>query len=279
MIIKSNLFLILFLALPFLIAAQNGNSISSGAKGAAMANASVTFQDVFALTKNQAGIAFIDQASVGILGEQRFLNSDIRHIGLVAAMPSSLGAFGLLVQSFGFDTYNEQKIGLAYGRKLAENFAVGIQFDYLNTRIPEYGNQGILTFEGGIQAEVLENFWLGASIFNPIRTQEQDSIGVVNTTKFNFGCSYTFSKKILLAAEVEKDFQENAAVKVGLDYRIVEPISLRLGIGTAPTLNSFGIGIHLKQIRLDFAASYHQILGFTPTFSMNYDFGKTNSTK
>ncbi|MFK7946975.1 MAG: hypothetical protein AB8G11_05250 [Saprospiraceae bacterium] len=275
---KLNLFLILFLALPYLIIAQNGNSISSGAKGAAMANTSVTFQDVFALTKNQAGIAFLNQASVGVLGEQRFLNNDIRHTGLVAAMPSGFGSFGVLVQSFGFDSYNEQKIGLAYGRKLAKNFAVGIQFDYLNTRIPEYGNQGTITFEGGIQAEVLENFWLGASVFNPIRTQEQDSIGVVNTTKFNFGFSYLFSEKILLAAEVEKDFQENAAVKVGLDYRIIEPVSLRLGISTAPTLNSFGIGIHLKQIRLDFAASYHQILGFTPTFSMNYNFGK-NSKK
>lgn len=273
---KSNLFLILFSAFSFSVFAQNGNSISSGGKGAAMANASVTFQDVFALTKNQAGIAFIDQVSVGILGEQRFLNNDIRHVGLVAAMPSSLGSFGLLVQQYGFDVYNEQKIGLAYSRKLAKNFAVGIQFDYLNTRIPEYGNQGVLTFEGGIQAEILENFWLGASIFNPIRTQEQDSIGIVNSTKFNFGLSYLFSEKILIATEIEKDFQENAAVKVGLDYRIIEPVSLRLGVSTAPTLNSFGIGIHLKQIRLDFAASYHQVLGFTPTFSMNYNFAKNS---
>lgn len=273
---KSNLFLILFSAFSFSVFAQNGNSISSGGKGAAMANASVTFQDVFALTKNQAGIAFIDQVSVGILGEQRFLNNDIRHVGLVAAMPSSLGSFGVLVQQYGFDVYNEQKIGLAYSRKLAKNFAVGIQFDYLNTRIPEYGNQGVLTFEGGIQAEILENFWLGASIFNPIRTQEQDSIGIVNSTKFNFGLSYLFSEKILIATEIEKDFQENAAVKVGLDYRIIEPVSLRLGVSTAPTLNSFGIGIHLKQIRLDFAASYHQVLGFTPTFSMNYNFAKNS---
>lgn len=244
-----------------------------------MANASVTFQDVFALTKNQAGIAFLDETSVGLLGEQRFLNNDIRHIGFVAATPTSLGAFGILVQSFGFDAFNEQKIGVAYGRKLADKMAIGIQFDYLNTRIPEYGNQGVLTFEGGLQAEIMDNFWLGASIFNPIRTQEQDSIGVVNATKFNFGLSYLFSEKVFLAAEVEKDFQEATAVKVGLDYRIIDPISLRLGVGTAPTLNSFGVGIHLQQVRLDFAASYHQILGFTPTFSMNYNFGKKNSKK
>ncbi|MGB1120485.1 MAG: hypothetical protein ACPG3Z_00710 [Saprospiraceae bacterium] len=274
---KSNLFLFLFAILPFIVFSQNGNSISSGGKGAAMANTSVTFQDVFALTKNQAGIAFIDQTSVGILGEQRFLNSDIRHTGLVAAMPLRTGTFGVLLQSFGFDAYNEQKIGLAYGRELAENFAIGIQFDYLNTRIPEYGNQGTITFEGGIQAEILENLWIGAAVFNPIRTQDQDSMGIVNTTKFNLGFSYLFSKKILLAAEVEKDFRENAAVKFGLDYHIVDPISLRVGVGTAPTLNSFGIGIHLEQIRLDFAASYHQILGFTPTFSMSYHFRKNSS--
>ena len=272
---KLKLTVLWLIALPFFVTAQNGRTIASGARGAAMSNTSVTFQDVFALTKNQAGIAFLQQASVGILAEQRFLSNDIRHIGFVAALPSDFGSFGLLVQHFGFDTYNEQKVGLAYSRKLFEKVALGAQFDYLNTRISEYGSQGVLTFEAGLQAEILEGFWLGAAVFNPIRTQVQDSIGVINTTAFNFGAAYLFSNKITVAAEVEKDFQTPAIVSIGLDYQLIERVSLRVGISSVMASSSFGVGVRLQNIYLDFAATYHQVLGFSPTFSMHYTFDKT----
>ena len=273
---RIRLIILSLFALPFFVTAQNGISMTTGARGAAMANTSVTFQDVFALTKNQAGIAFLQQPTVGILAEQRFLNNDIRHVGLIAALPSTVGSFGFLLQHFGFDTYNEQKIGIAYSRKLSDKFALGAQFDYLNTRIAEYGSRGILTFEVGIQAEIIDDLWLGATVFNPVRTQVQDSIGVFNTTTFNFGAAYLFSKKITIAAEVEKDFQAPATVSIGLDYHLVEPISLRLGISSLTASSSFGVGIHLQKVQLDFAATYHQILGFTPTFSMQYTFDKPN---
>lgn len=272
---KVKLTVLWLMTLPLFVTAQNGQTIASGARGAAMSNTSVTFQDVFALTKNQAGIAFLQQASVGTIAEQRFLSNDIRQVGFVAALPSAFGSFGLLVQHFGFDTYNEQKVGFAYSRKLSERFALGAQFDYLNTRIAGYGNQGVLTFEAGIQAEVLDDFWIGAAIFNPVRTQAQDAIGIINTTTFNFGAAYLFSNKITIAAEVENDFQTPAVVSMGLDYQLAEQISLRLGISSVTASSSFGVGVRLQKVQLDFAATYHQVLGFTPTFSMHYTFDKT----
>ncbi len=244
----------------------------AGGKGAGMSNTSTTFQDIFSMASNQAGIAFLKNPSIGLIAEQRFSNQDIRQVGILAGMPSQFGSFGMLIQSFGFETYNEQKIGLAYARKLSKNFAIGLQFDYLNTRITEYGNQGTVTFEGGLQAQIIENLWLGASIFNPIRMKIMPDEYL--PTQFNFGFSYRFSDKILLATEVQKDFEYPAAAKFGLDYRIIEALSIRLGVGTAPVQNSFGIGLHLQQFHFDFAANYHQILGITPTFSMNYDFKK-----
>lgn len=267
--------IIFYFLIIFNTIAQSGITMSSGAKGAAMANTSNTFQDVFALASNQAGIAFLENTSVGLLAEQRFLSADIRQFGAVAAMPSKFGSFGLLVQTFGFDVYNEQKIGLSYSRKLSKKFAIGVQFDYLNTRISEYGSFNGVSFEGGLQAEVLKNLWLGASITNPFRIEVAPDEYL--PTQLNLGLSYRFSDKILIATEVQKDFEYPASARVGLDYRIIEPLSIRLGVGTAPIQNSFGVGIHLKNFTLDFAARYHQILGFTPTFSMTYEFKKLKS--
>jgi hypothetical protein len=161
---------------------------------------------------------------------------------------------------------------LSYARKLSKKFAIGVQFDYLNTRISEYGSFNGISFEGGLQAEIIDNLWLGASISNPFRIEIAPDDYL--PTKFNLGLSYRFSDKILMATEVEKDFEYPTSARVGLDYRIIEPLSIRLGVGTEPIQNSFGVGIHLKNLTLDFAARYHQILGFTPTFSMTYEFEK-----
>jgi hypothetical protein len=272
---KLTLSIIIYLLIISNTFAQSGIKIVSGAKGAAMANAAVTFQDVFSITSNQAGIAFLEKPNVGLLAEQRFLSADIRQFGAVAAMPTKFGSFGLLIQTFGFEVYQEQKIGLSYARKLSKKFAIGVQFDYFNTRISEYGSFSAVSFEVGLQAEILKNLWLGAAVSNPFRIEIAPDEYL--PTQFNFGLSYRFSDKIFLATEVQKDFEYPTSVKVGLDYHIIEPLSIRLGVGTEPVQNSFGVGIHLKQFTLDFAARYHQILGFTPTFSMTYVFEKSDS--
>ena len=68
-----------------------------------MASTSATFQDVFSITSNQAGIAFLENTSIGLLAEQRFLNADIQQFGVVAGSPTRFGSFGLLIQTFGFE--------------------------------------------------------------------------------------------------------------------------------------------------------------------------------
>jgi hypothetical protein len=60
-------------------------------------------------------------------------------------------------------------------------------------------------------------------------------------------------------------------VKSGLEYRLAEPLHLRLGVASNPVSYSFGIGIELPgNIKIDIASNYHQLLGFTPAFTLMY---------
>lgn len=255
--------------LPISMIAQNGQVLFGGAKGKAIAGSDLNLQDIYAINSNSAGTAFIEQTSFGLYAEQRFANADIRQLGAIAAMPTKFGVVGLQLQTFGFEAYQEQKIAITYGKKLFDNIAIGVQFGYLNTRIPEYGNKGVLTSEIGLQAEILHNLWLGANLSNPF------PIKITATeylpTQLNVGLTYHFSEKLQLSTAVHKDFEYPASVRAGFNYRLIKPLSLRFGISTEPIENSFGIGIHLKQVELDFALTYHQILGFTPAFSMVYN--------
>lgn len=252
--------------------AQLGTTIPAGARGEGMGDASVTFTDINSTFSNQAGLAFLEHTSFTLYTERRFLSSAINSIGMGAGIPTKSGTFGVNAHYFGFSDYNEQKIGLSYARKLAKNFSLGAQLDYIGVNIPEYGNKASFTFELGVQAALSPSLRLGAHVFSPMKVSLNEFEQL--PTEFKLGVGFTPNKKILLAGEIEKDLINPMSLKFGFDYKLIEALSLRIGLATAPVQTSFGLGIHVKQLRIDIATSYHQPLGFTPALSLSYALGE-----
>jgi hypothetical protein len=78
----------------------------------------------------------------------------------------------------------------------------------------------------------------------------------------------------LLITEAEKDIDNPARFKAGVEYKIVDALHLRGGIATNPSQYSLGVGINVKDLKIDLATSYHEVLGVTPAISLSYFFGK-----
>ncbi len=253
---------------------QNGVSPMAGARGAAMGDAAVAFQDINSAFSNQAGLGFMENMSFSIGSDRRFFTNEIGSYSLAFAYPvQKTGTFGLAVNYYGFSGYNEQRIGLAYARKLSDKLSIGAQFDYLGFSIPEYGSKSIFTFEFGLQAQLIENLAIGVHIFNPTRQEVVPDENI--PTVFRLGTAYTPNKKLVISGELEKDIEHPIQFKAGIEYFIVDILALRAGLSTNPTQNSFGIGLKLNNgFKLDLASSYHYTLGFTPALSLAYDIQK-----
>ena len=205
--------------------------------------------------------------------EQRFILNDLNNFGVGFAMPTTSGTFGVSVHYFGFEEFNQSKIGLSYARKLMEKLSVGIQFDMVSTQIAEYGNKNLFTFEIGVQSELIENLLLGFHLYNPVKLEiiEDEFLPTI----LRAGLTYTASKKLLLHAELEKDFDFPFIFKSGIEYELVNDFWLRIGVQTNPTALSFGLGYQLKNgLRFDLASNYHQELGITPSIGVGFDFIK-----
>ena len=248
--------------------AQNGTPSNAGSRGLAMANASVTFQDINSIFSNQAGLGFMSDLSGTIFGESRFLVQEMKMINGAFAYPTASGTFGLSLSYFGFDAYNEQKIGIAYARKLMDVLTIGAQIDYLSTRIQEYGNSSNFTFELGVQARLLNMFRVGAHVFSPIRIEVAD--GEIIPTILKVGAAWEGSEKVVISAEVEKDIDFPVSFKAGLEYFVVDQLALRAGVSTEPVQNSFGIGLYLGNLIIDVGTAYHQVLGFSPSIGISF---------
>jgi hypothetical protein len=272
---KKYLTVLFFFISSALLTAQNGTPQNAGARGAAMGNASVVFDDINAAFSNQAGIAFLEGISFSGYAERRFLAEGLNSYLFAAALPyEKIGSFGLAVNYFGFSDYNEQKIGLAYARKLAKNFSLGVQLDYLGTRIPNYGAAHSVTVEIGILAKLSDKVSLGAHAYNPVNSKvgPQDRLPTI----FSLGLGYQPSKKVLLTGQLEKDIYNHPFLgRVGLEYRPADALYIRAGVVAAQFAQaSFGIGVNVQSLKIDFSTAYHQVLGFTPSVSLSYTINK-----
>jgi hypothetical protein len=232
--------------------------------GAGMAQATVAMQSPVSLFSNQAGLVGLKKLAVVAAAERRFLVSELQSVAVGAALPTKSGTFGLVAQSFGYEEFRQQKIGLSYARKLWSSLAVGAQFDYFQTRIPEYGNHGILTFEAGLQANISKTLMVGAHVFSPAQVEIAEGENL--PTIFRLGLAWQTSERLILCTEIEKDLEFSPRWRTGLSYQPVQALSLRAGYATEPSMLFFGVGFNFGNgLQADMAGSFHQTLGFSPS--------------
>lgn len=257
--------------------AQVANDVI-GASSTGMGGYTATLSDVWSTNNNQAGLGFMTDITGGIFYENRFLLKETSYRAGAFVLPVKTGAFGLSVTSFGYSAYSETKAGLSYGQRFGDKFSVGVQLNYLNTKLnQDYGSRNTVTGAVGIISKLSDELSIGVHVYNPTRSKLAEYDNERIPTVMKLGLDYRFSKKVMIGVETEKDMNYDASVKAGLEYHITEIFYLRGGISTNPTLSSFGFGLQMKNFKMDISSSFHQTLGMTPGISLIYQ--KKKATK
>jgi hypothetical protein len=252
-----------------------GDNPSLGARTQGMAGSGVALIDLWSAQNNQAGLAFLKTFQAGAFYESRFLINNLGMKAVAAAMPIKAGVFGLSVSSLGLSNlYSENKAGFAFAKAFGTKFSAAVQINYLYTRIGEnYGNASTACGEIGIMAEPVRNLKIGFHIYNPTRSKIGGASNERIPTIIRLGGLYSFSDRVFITLEAEKDIDFKPIIRGGLEYRPVENFYLRAGAGSNPGLMAFGCGFVLaKKVRLDLASSFHQTLGFSPAIGLQYGF-------
>lgn len=270
------LWLVTVLLVAQLSKAQVANDVV-GANSTGMGGFNSTLSDVWSTNNNQAGLGFMTDIAGGIFYENRFLLKETSYRAGAFVLPVKTGAFGLSVASFGYSAYSETKAGLSYGQRFGDKFSLGVQINYLNTKLnQDYGSKNSLTGAIGFIAKLNKEITMGVHVYNPTRSKLAEYDTEKIPTIMKLGLDYRFSEKVMVGVETEKDLNYNAVVKAGIEYHITEIFYLRGGISTSPTLSSFGFGLQMKNFKMDISSSFHQTLGMTPGISLIYQKKKSS---
>ncbi|MCF8369414.1 MAG: hypothetical protein K9G76_10260 [Bacteroidales bacterium] len=258
----------------------------AGARSASLGFASVSLNDFWSLFNNQAGLVGTKGINTGVGYSNRFLLQELgtKYLGL--AFPTKYGVFGLGYSGFGYSNYSQDKLGLAYAKKLNERFSAGLQLDYLSTRIAEdYGKAYVLSFELGMMMQLSDEVIIAAHIFNPLNSKLENKFNERISSVYRLGISYKITDDFLLLVETKKDMNYKPQIMGGFEYSLAEKLAVRLGLSSIPSLSgadkfsiaslyTFGFGLELDKLQIDFGASVHQVLGWSPHISMTYEINK-----
>jgi hypothetical protein len=240
---------------------------------------SVQQNDALSFTGNQAALAGIKNAGIGIYGERRFMLSETSVYTLAGSLPTRLGNFGLMINYAGFKNFNENKIGLAYARKLGNVLDVGVQFNYYSYRIPSYGNVSTINFEIGAMMHVTDKINAGIHVYNPVGGKLGTSTPLSTkddklASAYKMGIGYDASDKFFISSEIIKEEDKPVNVIAGLQYRFAKQFFARAGFISETTSAYAGAGVAWKNLRLDISSSYHPQLGFSPGILLIMNFKK-----
>lgn len=250
-----------------------GDNPPLGARSLGMAGCGTALTaDIWNAQNNQAGLAFIKNYQAGIFYENRFMLSELGMKGFAAAAPFKAGTVGLEVTSLGLGKlYSETKIGGSFAKTFGPRFAAALQLNYFNTHIAEnYGSSTTVCGEFGLIAIPVKNFTVGFHMYNPTRAKLNGNLDERLPTIMRLGTVYSFSDRVLISVEAEKDVDYKPVIRGGLEYRPVPNFYLRAGAASNPGLIAFGFGIVMKKLRLDIASSFHSQLGFSPSVGLQY---------
>lgn len=248
----------------------------TGARNAGMGYCGLTLTDIWGAQHNQANLASLEGLSFGAYYENKYMLSQTALKSVAGAIPvSKVGTFGLSATQFGYSLYSEGKYGLAFARNITPGFAAGIQFNYNTTRIGDiYGKKQAFTAEAGIRARIMPKLTMGAHVYNVSRTLLHPYDTEYIPTTLRLGFEYRFSAVVMALAECETTINRATNIKAGLEYAVHQKVFLRTGINTQPFLAAFGIGYKQNIVSIDIAAAYHQVLGFSPTLSLQIEWRK-----
>lgn len=241
--------------------ANAGNyNFDGGARSAGMSN-SVIMSPYLSYMQNQAALGWGDSASFSLYSFYRPQLPQLSVMSVHGKMNALGGGFGFQIQRFGYHVFNENKIGLGYGKQLGEHFSAGVQFNYLYTDLSgPYKSYHSFVAEAGIQAVFGEKWFFGVHVFNPTLSKTGDSEYESPETTLRIGAGVKASESFLLTAEAEKHIDKDINFRMGTDYSFNMGLNIQAGFQSAPRQFSVGVGYEFRQLAVQVAVTTNTYL-------------------
>ncbi|MCO5232981.1 MAG: hypothetical protein LC105_04715 [Chitinophagales bacterium] len=227
----------------------------------------------YSASSNQAALGFSEHSSVAVYYANTGISEGVNNFLMMGQyhLPKG-GTIGFTGSYFGYHLFNDKKIGIGYGLKLADFVSIGAQIDILNNHVSGYGANTAVTFELGTLFKINQHIQAGLHIYNPARVRYGKNTEERVPTVFRLGATYTTKEKIWITSEIEQDLDLNLAFRVGIDYLVNPYLIIRGNMLSYPLSGTLGVGLKYKSAQFEISGAYQKITGVSPHLGISYEF-------
>jgi len=266
--------LILIVALISITEAGIAQSISTqmGARSSGIGYATSGLSDEWSLFNNPGGLGKIEQINTAFAYEVRPLLKGANRLAALFNNPMKWGALAAGLFRLGDDLYNEQTLTLGFGNKIGIA-SLGVRGNLIQYHANGFGISRAISFDFGGIAQLTERLYVNAYINN----LTQSTIGEDRQplpTRLTAGLAYRPEKHIYLATELSKELDYSTTWRTGIEYSFQQKAFFRTGFNLKPNAAFFGLGIHKKKIKIDYAVQLNPLTGAAHQASASYWFTK-----
>ncbi len=270
---------ILLVSSALLLAVFDDYQPSARARGMGGAFTAVA-DDANAIFFNPAGLA--DLGFEGNFGYTRPFNesfSDVKTLALAAELPKRIGTIGFGAKLFDVNfedesLYGEQTWTLSHAFTLQKDIHSTINFgynlNYLRLKFDDDDSDHAFGIDLGATALLHNRTKLGFAVSNLGQAKMGFENQIKLPSKLSLGISYIPYDGVVTTLEVKKDFAEETEFMGGVEARIFDPLYIRVGVHQNPATYSAGASFVLAGVQLDYATTYHSVLGLTHALNLGY---------
>lgn len=225
---------------------------------------------------NPSLLALSTQKSIYIQSFNLYGLKELNTIGGGVQYPNAFLPVAVDISSFGYDEYRENRLRISLGKRLNEQWSLGIsiQYDWLQTVLAEKNISRIAT-DLGVGYRLVENVFIGMLIKDlPSVKIQNNSFDYKENKDFlaQIGFQWRVVNSLLIVGSAGGSAERKIFGSAGIEYTAWKVFHLRAGIQTDPLLPSFGIGYVFRRFSLDIAGIYHRVLGVHTGIGLSYSF-------
>lgn len=246
---------------------------TTGGKLMAMGPSGVAVNDCWSLPINPAGITGKKVSTIGVAFTKYYFTDELSEQTAVATLPLGKNFLGVSFNRYGINEFNQVSASAGLAKQFGEKLAIGLSGSYHQLKITNYGSASTFSVDIGGLYRVTPTLTLGLALTNPTKQNLRNSqIVAPIPTIASLGLAYQTTKKVLVAIAAIKNFDQKLNASLGIDYQLVELISLRGGISAKPFKQFAGVGINYKNLAADMALQNDSRLGYAPQIALGYAF-------
>lgn len=258
--------------------AKGGNDgFVFGPRALGTGNSGLLHSDYWSVRNNPGGLGWIEKSGASVGFENRYNLQALNQMAFGSAfVHKKLGTFGLGASRFGADLFNQTRASLAWAKAFGIA-SIGLEGQWYQVAAAEFPSRNHFLLNFGGLAHLTSKIHFAASISNVLQSKASDFQDEKLPTIGRAGLSFIPHSKVKLVAEVQKDLDQKAIYKAGIEYELVQKFWLRTGFSSQLQQASGGLGFEWRQLVFDYALASHPQLGWTHSIGISMKWGKPKS--